>query len=59
MEEQEKNKRMSFRIQFDPSDVEFMNEFKAEYGTSTQWFVEKAVKTAIQEIKIKQQLEEL
>lgn len=51
--------KTSFRIKFEQEDVDFMNDYKDEYGASIQWFVEKAVKERIQQIKVKQELEEL
>ena len=54
-----KEEQTSFRIKFEKSDVEFMNDYKDVHGATIQWFVEKAVKDRIQDIKVKQQLEEL
>lgn len=48
-----------FRLKFDQEDVEFMNFYKQEYGASIQWFVEKAVKLRIQELKVKLDLGEI
>lgn len=55
----EENKTLSFRINFEQEDVDFMKDYKEEYGASIQWFVEKAVKERIRDIKIKQELGEL
>lgn len=52
-----KEKRPSFRIEFDEEDVKFMNDYKAEYGASIQWFVEKSVKQHILEQKVKLDLD--
>lgn len=49
----------SFRIVFSKEDVDFMNDYKETHGASIQWFVERAVKERIQDIKVKQQLGEL
>lgn len=55
----EEEKLISFRIRFEQEDVDFMEDYKAEYGSSIQWFVEKAVKDRIEHLKIKQQLKEI
>lgn len=53
-----KQKRKSFRIDFDAIDIEFMEEYKELFGSPIQWFVEKSVKKNIEELKIKQILKE-
>jgi len=53
-----KEKRPSFRIELDKEDVDFMNQYKENHGSSIQWFVERAVKQRITEVKIKQELNE-
>lgn len=52
------NDKTSLRITFEKEDMDFMNDYKENFGSSIQWFVEKAVKSRIQELKIKQQLKE-
>jgi len=54
----EKPKQTSFRINIDKEDVDFMNDYKEEFGSSIQWFVEKAVKMRIAELKVKRELNE-
>lgn len=49
----------SFRIVFEKDDVKFMNDYKESHGASVQWFVEKAVKDRIEQLKVKQQLGEI
>lgn len=48
-----------FRIKFEQEDVKFMNDYKDAYGASIQWFVEKAVKAQILELKTKIKLGEI
>lgn len=51
--------KTAFRITLDKEDVDYMNAYKEEYGSSIQWFVEKAVKERIASLKVQQQLGEL
>lgn len=52
-----KNKT-SFRINFDNEDVEFMNLYKEEFGSTIQWFVESAVRTKIDQFKLDMEIRE-
>lgn len=51
--------KTAFRITLDKEDVDYMNAYKEEYGSSIQWFVEKSVKERIASLKIQQELGEL
>lgn len=41
-----------FRIQIEEDDIEFMEEYKKDYGTPIQWFVETAIKERIMKIRL-------
>lgn len=59
MSDKEEELPSQFRIKFEQEDVRFMNDYKEAYGASIQWFVEKAVKDRILELKTKIKLGEI
>ena len=56
--EKKKKNTTSFRITFKMEDVDFMNQYKDQFGSSIQWFVERSVKEKIENFKIQQELNE-
>lgn len=50
--------KLSRRIVFDKEDLEYLREYKEEYGVDLQFFVVKAVKDKIAELKVQQFLNE-
>ncbi len=54
----EKKIAESIRTTFQEEDMRFMLDYKQEFGSTLQWFIETAVKEKITAIRIKQQLGE-
>jgi len=54
----EKKLAESIRVLFEEDDMRFMNDYKQEFGSTLQWFIQTAVKEKIFNISVKQQLDE-
>jgi len=54
----EKKLAESIRVPFEEDDMRFMNDYKQEFGSTLQWFIQTAVKEKIFNISVKQQLDE-